>query len=143
MITMETANFLSLNDQAAGSKAPDTSADSAVQNKSSQGGSLDRVYFAPLKCRELLKLVIDQEKLGNIDGLWEDRLAYTIDWDAVSKKLSTDSVVFTARDCYMQYNNVESKQINNGSWTLVEDKKLLALANKYQVRLITVKKVNQ
>ena len=88
------------------------------------GSTVERVSYTKQKIRELLKLVNGFQLQNSKD----------VDWVAVSKKLSTESVVYSARDCYIHFNNVESKQINKGVWGVEEDRRLLASAQAHEVK---------
>jgi hypothetical protein len=90
----------------------------------------DKISFSQKKLLHLRKLVSSELLDANDVGLQDDR----VNWETVSQKLSTDSQVYSARDCYMQYNNVDSKEINRDVWEADEDRKLLALANTFEVR---------
>lgn len=100
----------------------------------------EKVSFVPKKVRDLVKLVEDQYKgpsSNSSSGSREEGERDTnVNWVAISKKLSSENKVFSARDCYIQYNNVESKQINKEIWTAEDDKKLLSLAQMYEVMKI-------
>ena len=86
--------------------------------------TVERASYTKQKTRELLKLVNGFQLPNSKD----------VDWVAVSKKLSTDSVVYSARDCYIHFNNVESKQINKGVWGVEEDRRLLSSAHAHEVK---------
>ena len=89
-----------------------------------------RASFIAKKSRELLKLVT----ANTIDGDGGPQ----IDWVLIARKLSSESVVYSARDCYIQYTNVDNKQINKGVWQPEEDRHLIALSQANEV-LIALK----
>lgn len=90
----------------------------------------EKAPFPAKKLREFLRIFgteIASSAGGSADG------DHQIDWVDMSAKLSTKSQTFTARDCYIHYRNVESKDINKGIWGANEDRKLLALVNSSEV----------
>ena len=92
----------------------------------------DKISFSQKKLLHLRKLV--SSELLDASGLEEGN--NRVDWGAVAEKISSDTQVYNTRDCYIQYNNVDSKEINRDVWEADEDRKLLALANTFEVRLI-------
>jgi hypothetical protein len=90
----------------------------------------EKASFPTKKLREYLRL-FSTERASSADGNGQDD--QQIDWVNMAAKLSTKSQIFTARDCYIHYSNVESKDINKGIWGADEDRKLLALANASEV----------
>lgn len=94
----------------------------------------DKVSFNSKTISNLLRLVGDQIALINGD----DGDNQFINWVSIAEELSTRTNVFSARDCYVQYNNVESSFINKHVFLADEDRKLLALVNKYEVLFFPV-----
>lgn len=90
----------------------------------------DKITFPQKKLLHLRKLVYSELLNANVLGVAD----HQVNWEAVAEKISSDTQVYNARDCYMQYNNVDSKEINRDVWEADEDRKLLALANTYEVR---------
>ena len=98
----------------------------------------DKITFPQKKLLHLRKLVCSE--LLDANGL--EVGDHQVNWEAVAEKISSDSQVYNARDCYMQYNNVDSKGINRDVWEADEDRKLLALANTFEVRwMITLTEI--
>lgn len=90
----------------------------------------ERASFTQKKNRELLKLANSFQIVNDLD---QPSHSHRVDWVAVARNLSTESIVYSARDCYIHYNNVVSKQINKGAWGVEEDRKLLASAQVHEV----------
>lgn len=90
----------------------------------------EKSSFPTKKLRDFLRL-LSSERSPSADA--NEHGDHLIDWVAMSAKLSTKSQILTARDCYIHYNNVESKDINKGIWGANEDRKLLALVNASEV----------
>jgi hypothetical protein len=88
----------------------------------------DKVSFNPRKARELVKLV--NEEIAKISRGFGD--VQSINWVSVAEQMSKHANIFSPRDCYIQYNNVESMKINKHVFLADEDRKLLALVNEYE-----------
>lgn len=94
--------------------------------------SKERVTFTAKQAQNLLQFVAEEEKT-NIGE---------VDWEVIADKISAIRIfshgtqIFTARDCYIHYHNVESLKISKNNWGADEDRKLLALSNKYEVSFI-------
>jgi Myb-like DNA-binding domain len=95
----------------------------------------EKASFPTKKLREYLRN-FSTERASSPGGHEYDD--HQIDWVNMAAKLSTKSQIFTARDCYIHYTNVESKDINKGIWGADEDRKLLALVNASEVRVVGI-----
>lgn len=112
--------------------------ESAPKSRSSQSATPtaitdavpEKAKFPTKKLSEFFKL-LRAERASSAHGSGDND--HQIDWVAMSAKLSTKSQIFTARDCYIQYNNVQSNDINRGTWGADEDRKLLALVSASDV----------
>lgn len=112
----------------------DCSADDPPEDSSFRKSAVDnapeKVCFTRKNSLDLVTLV-DAEKGSdeNCDG----EHSHGVRWDEVSRKMSRRGIKFSARDCYIQYCNVDSKGINRGVWGADEDRRLLALTISSEV----------
>ena len=109
----------------------DTAIPLCVSTTDSIGGIPDLDGVFQIKMKDKLIQAVEGSVAGQVRNATSELFPVT-DWEEIATSVDPSGQHLTARDCFIYYRQNDATTINKSAWSIDEDKKLAALAAKYE-----------